>query len=531
LRNVIHATPTYLSTRVNLALLRLATYTQSAGVSHSSVLAVTILAALILLGTNAVHTTVLYFVPAGHFVSTVAWSLLYVAAFAGLVFYHGINWITWMVRYRILLVVLLLGTIASVFWSIEPKVSSIRTAHLIGGSVVAIYIGFMVPLTTILRVTAVVLGVVFLGGIVAALAVPALGQQEYNGQVVWRGLVHSKNVLGFWAAIGTMLYIAVAQSVQTFGLRMLCYLMAVVSLGLLFMSSSATSLVMLLIAGAVSLYLYIAVRFQLGFVRMVVLAAMTIGLVSMAVTHIDTTGLMGRTDDLTGRAEVWQQTWKLIMERPMTGYGYGILWFPDDATLWLQQSLTDFTWMVHHAHNGFLQIASEIGLPLSVIALLMVAQQLIEIIYCQYERQQAGVLFVLAFVLAYLVSNFSEARFLVTRELYWIYFIALPISMLRQIDVIRDEDIADEPVGDTPPEPHLNHDSTVVAGGPQDSEWANTPLRLSPLIAAGAEARPAVESDDYQTVEDILAARQRAPRRPDIVLSDAKDDPFDDTYV
>ena len=96
------------------------------------------------------------------------------------------------------------------------------------------------------------------------------------------------------------------------------------------------------------------------------------------------------------------------MERPLSGYGYGSLWFPTDATIWIQQSLTDFTWVVYHAHNGFLQVASEIGLPLSILALLMILQQMIEIFYCQYQRQQPGVLFVLAFFIAYLAGNFSE---------------------------------------------------------------------------------------------------------------------------
>jgi len=179
---------------------------------------------------------------------------------------------------------------------------------------------------------------------------------------------------------------------------------------------------------------------------MAVLALLFGGLLGFAVSFIDTAEIVGRTGDLTGRGEVWRQTWKLIMEKPLTGYGYGSIWFPTDATLWIQQSLTDFTWVVYHAHNGFLQVASEIGLPLAVIALLMVAQQLIEILYCQYERQQVGVLFALAFVVAYLISNFSEARFLVNRELYWIFFLALPISMLRQINLVSvDDSMADAP--------------------------------------------------------------------------------------
>jgi len=106
--------------------------------------------------------------------------------------------------------------------------------------------------------------------------------------------------------------------------------------------------------------------------------------------QINTAELIGRSGDLTGRGEVWTQTWKLILDKPLTGYGYGTLWYPTERSQHIQQSLLDFTWLVFHAHNGFLQVASEIGLPLAFVALLMVLQQMVEIVYCQYQRQQTG---------------------------------------------------------------------------------------------------------------------------------------------
>lgn len=425
--------------------MRVATYSQPAIAAQGSVVALMVLVLTVVLGSSALHTLMTHFAPALHSLIAVLWLMTYMAAFFGLMFNHGINWVSWLARYRILLVILLLGTTVSVAWSLDAAVSAERVVHLLGCSVLAIYLGFMIPLLTTLRVTAVVLGVIMIASLAAALAMPSVGMQEYEGKIVWSGILNSKNALGFWAAIAVLLYIALSASSATFLMKCICYVMAIISLFVLVKSESATSLLAMLLAGALSLYLYIAFRFQLGFIRMVVLAVLFGGLLAFAFTNIDTAEIVGRSGDLTGRGEVWRQTWKLIMAKPLTGYGYGSIWFPNDATIWMQQSLTDFTWVVYHAHNGFLQVASEIGLPLSCIALLMVAQQLIEIFYCQYERQQVGVLFVLAFVVAYLVSNFSEARFLVNRELYWIFFLALPISMLRQINLVSVDDFDDEP--------------------------------------------------------------------------------------
>lgn len=425
--------------------MRVATYTERSAPSRGSMLALGVLVLTIALGTGVIPTILVFIGGPLEKILTPLWLLLYVAALLGLMFSHGINWISWLVRYRILLVILMLGTIVSVSWSIDARVSAERTVHLLGSSLLAVYIGFSVPLLTTLRVFAVILALTILVSIGAAVALPEVGIEAYEGIEVWRGVFNSKNDLGFWSAVGVLLYITLSDSTETIYLKLLCFLMAGLCLGTLALSQSATSLLAMVIAGTMSLYFFIAGRFQLGFIRMASIAVLFTGVIALAIANIDTAELVGRTGDLTGRGEVWAQVWKLILEHPLTGVGYGSLWFPTDATIWVQQSLFDFTWVVHHAHNGLLHIASEIGLPLTVIALLMVVQQLIEIFYCQYERQQVGVLFVLGFVAAYLISNYSEARFLVTRELFWIFFLALPISMLRQINLVLPDALSDDP--------------------------------------------------------------------------------------
>lgn len=415
--------------------MRVATYTDASAPAGKSGFALVVLVVTLLLGTGVLPTMAEEIGGLFAKVITPSWLLLYLGCAAGLMFSYGINWISWLIRYRLLLVILLLGAIVSVSWSVDPQVSTERVVHLLGSSLIAIYIGFSIPLLITLRVFAVVLGVMMIASVGTALFVPTIGIENYEGTVVWRGVFNSKNDFGFWAAVSVLLYITLSESSLGFAKKILCFTLAGVSLLALLMSQSATSLLAMLVAGSLALYLYIAGRFQLGFIRMMFIAILFIALTSLAISNVETTELVGRSGDLTGRGEVWRQVINLILEHPLTGVGYGVLWFPTDETIWVQQSFFDFTWVVHHAHNGILQVASEVGMPLAVIALLMVAQQSVEIFYCQYERRQVGVLFVLAFVTAFLISNFSEARFLVTRELFWIFFLALPISMLRQVNL------------------------------------------------------------------------------------------------
>ena len=369
----------------------------------------------------------------------VVWALTYVMALVGLVVNFGVNWISWLIRYRLLLTLLLAGAALSALWSVDTALSTERTIHLVGSTLIALYLGFMVPLTRLLVTAAVVLAGLLIASVLVAVGYPALGIEQYEGREVWRGVMTSKNTLGFWAAIATLLFANVLGMVQSSWRKSLCVAALVLALLVLAKSVSATSVLALLLGALIMIYFFVAFRFKLGLIAMLVLGLLFTALAGLAFNHIDTAELIGRSGDMTGRGEVWSQTWQLILQRPLTGYGYGTLWYPTPESLWIQQSLTNFTWKVFHAHNGLLQLASEIGLPLTVLAILMVVQQLVEIIYCQYQRQQPGVLFILGFTVALLASNYSEARLLVSRELYWIFFIALPISMLQQVTVTAQQ--------------------------------------------------------------------------------------------
>ena len=403
------------------------------GAFKVSLMAMLVLLLVLVQGTSTTLTLVYQLSPSLEPLISALWGMTYLMALVGLVTNFGINWLTWLVRYRLLLCILLIGVAFSAMWSIDAALTMERTVHLIGSTIVAFYIGFTIPLTRILSVSAIILGLLMFASVVVAFAVPTIGIESYEGQSVWRGVMTSKNTLGFWSAITVLVCAVVMGNVPTLGKRLFCLLGIVFGLTALVFSSSATSLLALVVSALVMSYLYVAFRFDLGLISTLVLGVLCTALVAFAFYNINTAELIGRSGDLTGRGEVWAQTWKLIMKQPLTGFGYGTIWYPTDNSLWIQKSLTDFSWVVFHAHNGLLQLASEIGIPLTALAVLMIIQQLIEIVYCQYQRQQAGVLFVLGFTVALLISNYSEARLVVNRELYWIFFVALPISMLQQV--------------------------------------------------------------------------------------------------
>ncbi len=400
-------------------------------------LAMLVLVLSLFQGTSTTLALVYHFYRPAEVLVNFTWLGTYALAALGLFAGFGVNWVTWLVRYRLLLILLLMGVVGSVAWSLDAVLTVERSIHLVGSTIIAFFIGFTVPLTRIVSVSAYIFTFLMAASVFMVFVFPQYGIEEYEGILVWRGVMAAKNTLGFWACISCMLCVAMAYRVKhntaalfgwilAFGLSFIC----------LIESQSATSLLALGVSGTVVAGLGIAHRFRLGLISTLVLAALAIGVITALFQTINTAELIGRSGDLTGRGEVWSQTWQLILDRPLTGYGYGTLWYPTPESEHIQKSLLDFTWLVFHAHNGFLQVASEIGLPMACLALLMVILQMVEVVYCQYQRQQSGTFFVLAFCVALLLSNYSEARFLLNREMYWIFFIAMPISMLHQVSVV-----------------------------------------------------------------------------------------------
>ncbi len=411
-------------------------------------LALLVLLIALVQGTSTTLSLAYHFARPLESLVNVVWLGTYVLATAGLFASFGINWITWLFRYRLLLMILLVGVIASTLWSLDNILTLERSVHLVGSTMIAFYIGFSVPLSRIVSISALVFSILMAASVAMALGLPEYGTESYEGSIVWRGVMTAKNTLGFWSCISCMLCVAMMWRTSKVFLKTMLWCLGLgLSLLCLYKSESATSLLALGISGVIVSGLVIAHRFRLGLISTLALALLAVGVVVIMFQQINTAELIGRSGDLTGRGDVWQQTWKIILDRPLTGYGYGTLWYPTESSQYIQQSLLDFTWLVYHAHNGFLQVASEIGLPLACIALLMVLQQMIEVVYCQYQRQQSGTLFVIAFSAALLLSNYSEARFLVNREMYWIFFIAMPISMLQQVSVVmRDGQLNPLPV-------------------------------------------------------------------------------------
>jgi exopolysaccharide production protein ExoQ len=378
------------------------------------------------------------FIP-GSKLPTYAWLASYAVSVVFIFFRHGIDWIFWLVRFRLLLILLFAGVALSTLWSFDSGLTATRSTHLIGTTLIGIYIGLSIPYKDFLNILDWVFGILMVGGALVAIALPDWGQHVYGdaGTYVWKGLQGNKNQLGFTASIAVIYYFC--RGYFSFNSsRWPYYFLAVISLVVLVMSQSATSLVSVLFAFCIMLSFYLVDR--LGMSRFSAIffigAVFSVFLFGYFLFGLgDIFGATGRSTDFTGRGEVWKNVIRFLESNPWLGAGYGTIWFPNPGDEALQQQiLGNQSWVAYTAHNGFLQIASELGLPIAVLATFLFIQLLIEPFSVYIHRPSPYALFIIGVMCLFLLGNITEARFLVDRSFSWIMYIALPIVLLKVVE-------------------------------------------------------------------------------------------------
>jgi O-antigen ligase len=374
-------------------------------------------------------------------IGTPLWLALYLWALLALLATHGMQWISWLLRFRPLLTAVVVAALASAVWSSDPDLTVQRSIHLLGSTLFGFYIGYRLPLPTTLRLFAGAFAFLLLGDVVFVAAFPQQGLQDYEGAMVWRGLHVDKNGFAFAAAVSALFFAlrAVAADVRWRPVYLAFVLLALLCLG---MANSATAVGALLAAALLAALLLSTTLFRLhgAIAPALLLAAAAVAAAGFSLFDAgQVLALIGRSLDFTGRQEVWNAAWRLTLRHPWLGVGYGTIWFPKPEAEIAQMTALGIHWTAAHAHNAFLQISSELGLPIAFAALAVVLRLGVEPVIAYLRRPSPFLLLMSALQAAYLINGLFEARLFVGRGLDWIVYLALSVAMLRSLQRLRRE--------------------------------------------------------------------------------------------
>ena len=357
----------------------------------------------------------------GNWTTNLLWILIYIGSFWFLLRYCPIpfaelkkNWI--------LSIIVVIGPI-SLLWSVEPILTLLRSGAMIGTALVSIYIRRRYTTRELLTLCSWSLGLaagctVFF---VALLPQYGLGSGEFEGS--WLGIYGQKNNLGAVMAVGYLVSILLYKFTPSRRFRYL--LSAGCMLGLVFLSASATSLMICL---SLPFFLWAArlifepskhrLRRRLLVATCVVVLALTI-----ASDFEGVTSAVGRDEGLSGRAAIWLSAFQAIQERPLLGYGYEAFWQSDKTaagSIWSSVGQNLF-----YSHNGLL----EVWLGLGIVGVLAVSGCFV--VACRRSLNAAWRRFCLesvwplALLFYLLLSNLTEVSLMKGNTLPWLLFLTV----------------------------------------------------------------------------------------------------------
>ncbi len=313
---------------------------------------------------------------------------------------------------------LVVYAIASSVWSWAPEVSLRRGVALLGTTLVALYLAA----TFERRQIVVLLGTAFAGLIISSLIVgalvPDIGVQFDQWSQGWRGLYVHKNGLGRAAAFSMIVWLVLLYDGR-FPLSRIAVVMSILSLWALVMSQSVGAFVVTLcLFGAWGVYRAREVPPLLKVATLSVLIPAVLVGISVGGQNFDRLVLLlGRDVTLTGRVTLWSTLTSDLVAQPLIGYGYSGFWLGESSPASAVWSAVG--WKPPHAHNGFIDVALDLGAIGLLLLLLLLWRPIRSTVKSLVAGNELESFFSLGVFVFTIGSNLVESSIVSPNNLYW----------------------------------------------------------------------------------------------------------------
>jgi exopolysaccharide production protein ExoQ len=345
----------------------------------------------------------------------------------GVVFaWHVLTGHAVLVLLRLPLLMLVLGiAVASIGWSIAPDRTLRVGVALLGTTLVGVYIGYRFQGPALLRLLASALFLLLLINAAVAVAPISYGTEPFGRgylPAAWKGAARHRNMLGAHAGLAVLLFTALLLLLPRW--RLFGLAGGGLALLVLLMAQSMSSIAATTVGLAVMLAFWLGKTFKVPtLIVALALFCCATPLAWMATTMPGVFAeLLGRDPTMTSRVDIWRDSYWIIMARPLSGHGLGAVWSGVETTAFPQLETLHWT---PHAHNGYLQLASEIGVPATAFASLFFAVTMVVAARNYVSRPDAVTLMTTGTVSMAVILNFSESFLFAPYELVWMLFVAL----------------------------------------------------------------------------------------------------------
>jgi len=239
-----------------------------------------------------------------------------------------------------------------------------------------------------------------------------------------QGIVGNANILAMAALLS--LIAEVARAIAGRGTRPGSIAWIVVAVGILALTRSSTVFVAAAAVAFVCLFAWFARR-GLGPRRIATAVALVAFTAAAAVGALlfrgPLLGLLGRSEDLTNRLDIWAIVANLASQRPVAGWGWISYWAP-----WVEpyNDLVVIRGVTYYqAHNAWLDIFLQLGVIGLVVIGLLVLTTIVRTWSFALDGPKESALVPTALLVAILVQSLAESRLLI--EIGWALLVIVAV--------------------------------------------------------------------------------------------------------
>lgn len=322
-------------------------------------------------------------------------------------------------------VLLVILAAVSVFWSADPVLSSARVVRIAGTTAFGLFLASRFTLEDQLRIAASTLGILALVSAFLIFAMPGYGK---FGPLGWIGIFEWKNFFGRNMVLAMLVFLLLSDfsgrwRVVPIAGTLLC---AVLVIGSRSRASTFTAFASLAAVGVFALAQRLPEQKRLRAMRAFAIAAVALVLLVATQAHRLLPYFQGG-ETLNLRMALWSVLLQKAALHPWFGYGYGAFWRGTAGVSGEVEQIVHF--YPYHAHNGFLEIALDLG----AIGFLVFLLPLIGYVRRATRRAMARPLLARLWpltLLVYLLLINQMYSALMWSNLNWALYVAAMVSIM-----------------------------------------------------------------------------------------------------
>jgi exopolysaccharide production protein ExoQ len=325
------------------------------------------------------------------------------------------------------IVFLLIGLVlVSFLWSDWPDESWRKALNVLGTSCFGVYTAARFTLKEQLKYITIALGIVAIFSLLFSIARPGDAIEIGGNAGAWRGPMTQKNLLARLMVLTCMMSLLSAQ-IASRG-KIFAWLICSIAMLLLIMTGSKTGLLVLIVLLAL-IPLYRALRWQDSLLIPALITVILVGgtLSTMFVGNWENILLgLGRDPSLSGRTDLWIGALDKIADRPWLGYGFQAFWHEDGggADIW-----KIVAYRPPHSHNGYLNMALDLGLVGLILFLLSLAVSYGRSIQWLRAKKTTIGLVPILYITFMFMYNHSENTIVEHNSIFWAEFVAMCLTL------------------------------------------------------------------------------------------------------